>query len=99
MLIPFTQFHLPNGRKTVEHFDATSFPDEVKQKAQYLLGYGCRFEIELLRTGLVHADCSFSDEGPLANFVCPNDAQLVEQVRILIERSYEALTALLPQET
>lgn len=92
MLIPFTEFHLPYGRKTVEHFDATSFPDDVKQKAQYLMGYGCRFEIELLRTGLVHADCSISDEGPLASFICPNDATLINKVRQLIENSYEALT-------
>lgn len=52
--IPFTQYHLPNGRQTQELYEG--LPDEVNALAAEWIKAGGKFEVEVLSTG----DISFT---------------------------------------
>jgi len=98
MLIPFTQFMRPDGRRVSNPWDTkdpisvnAGFTEEHEQKALALVEAGCRFEVEVLMNGRVHMDCQTSDgETVLANTVCDNDTQVPDHVKHLIERAHEA---------
>lgn len=51
LTIPFTQFHLPNGRRTEELFLCEN--KETAELAKKIIDAGGRFEAEVLRTGHV----------------------------------------------
>jgi hypothetical protein len=50
MAIPFTQYLRPDGRRHQVYIDRSK---EVEDKAQEIIDRGHRFEVELLRTGVV----------------------------------------------
>ena len=87
--IPFTQYHLPNGRTTQEYFDGA--PIKLKPKVDEILRHGLEFTAEILSNGL----CSFciSDNNfgqDYVNLVCMNGPEVVETITKLIE-SFDAI--------
>lgn len=50
MSIPFTQYLLPNGRRSAVTIKR---PAKIEALAQKIIAAGCRFEIEMLQTGEV----------------------------------------------
>lgn len=69
MPIPFTQFLMPDGRRTHVEIDR---PPEIEAKAHSLIQCGCRFEIEMLRTGQISMTVERGEDETLAIEVCPN---------------------------
>jgi len=55
MTIPFTQYHLPNGRRTQEEFETDSA--SIEYLAHKIIEAGGRFEAEILTTGEVSVTC------------------------------------------
>ena len=98
MEIPFTRYKLPDGRKSIVIWDTdhaisigSDFTKEHEVKAQTLMNAGCRFEIEILSTGVVHMDCQTADgETVLANALCKNSNEVPPNVIALIEKAYDA---------
>ena len=80
MSIPFTQFLLPNGERRAVTVDTTP---ELEAIAHELIANGCRFEIELLRSGEIYMDCQIGEE-LLANQLCPNDKNTLITLEKLI---------------
>lgn len=73
--VELTEFVLPNGRKRRVFIELN---ERVRRYAEALIERGYRFEIELLRTGMVHMDVSRPvDDVPAAMQVCANDAAVV----------------------
>jgi hypothetical protein len=95
--IPFTQFLLPDGRRTEVRIER---PMDVAGKAQELIRAGFRFEIELLRNGMVSMDCSHPDvvdeEGPIASAVCRNGPEVPASVDKVVEGAWERWKAAEP---
>lgn len=93
MMIPFTQYLMPDGRKRPVKWEATSHEQEVK--AQALLDAKAYFEVEQLQTGDVSLTCEIVDNQgetqTLAHEICANDPAVVEAVARLVERAHEAL--------
>ncbi len=56
MTIPFTQYHLPNGRRTQEEFETDSVA--IDRLAQKVIEAGGKFEMEILTTGEVSFTCA-----------------------------------------
>lgn len=54
MLIPFTQYLCPHGRKTEVSIEVDQATGDM---AKELINAGARFEVEELRTGLVSLEC------------------------------------------
>ncbi len=54
MTIPFTQYLMPDGRKSLQLID---MDEETENKAQEILDAGYAFEMEMLRD---YKTCSFS---------------------------------------
>ena len=50
MIIPFTQYMMPDGRKKKGEIDR---PDSIGQKAADIIAHGYRFEIEMLSTSFI----------------------------------------------
>ena len=57
--IPFTHYHLPNGRRTNEHAPAS---EEVVALALDLIARGVHFDAEMLSTGMVSLTAEKDDE-------------------------------------
>lgn len=93
MTIPFTRFVLPNGRR--EQTEIKRGPD-IELKAEWLLGLGYKFEIEVLTTGHVHMDCSHPtlevlDDPVVANEVCPNGPEVLDAVDRMVTAAHLAV--------
>lgn len=71
--IPFTQFHLPNGRRS--HTTILS-GDEEWAAYEKIRGSGLRLTIEILTTGHVSMCIEDPDVGDFDQEVCPNDPQV-----------------------
>ena len=56
MTIPFTQYHLPNGRRSLTEFETDSAA--IDALAEKIIEAGGRFEMEILRTGEVSITCA-----------------------------------------
>ena len=67
MSIPFTQYHLPNGRRTTESYDPGS--PAIQALADKIIAVGGRFEAEILRTGQV----SLTVAAPLPDPTTPGE--------------------------
>lgn len=86
MGIPFTQFLRPNGEKVYVSID---MPQEIEQMANYLVEKGYKFEMEQLKTGKIHMDCSKEGaEGPVALELCDDGPSLVKCVERLVKESH-----------
>lgn len=95
MLIPFTQYLRPNGRKRDVKWEVTSHEQEVKARA--LLDAKAYFECEMLQTGDVSLTCEIEgNDGEvhtLGHEICANNPEVVEAVARLVERAHETLLA------
>ena len=93
MLIPFTQYLLPNGRTRTVNWECTSHEQEIK--AQSLLDAGAKFECEMLQTGQVSLTCELKDNTgemqTLAHEICANDPEVVKAVAHLVESAHEKM--------
>jgi hypothetical protein len=81
--IDFTQYLMPDGRKTLIHIDV---PDDVYEKAQKILAANLVFEIEMLsdyRTiSMTIADKK--EEVDVAHKLCPNGPEVLKKVNEMI---------------
>jgi len=85
MGVKFTQFLRPSGeRKTVE-IDGLAM--EVEGFAAELAAAGWRLEIEVLRTGQVHADVC-NEEGQLASFIEDNGHKIPPAIEALLRQAH-----------
>lgn len=87
--IPFTQYMLPDGRKSKQNF-ATEDRD-VWRNACILLNAGFCFEAEILRTGDVSFTVTNVEDGDYEIAVCPNDASVVDAIGQMLSRACEKL--------
>ena len=74
-MIPFTQYHRPNGRKTQVEIER---PQEIDDKAQKIIKAGFVFECEVLTTEMVSltiADPISSVDAAIS--IAPNNRNLV----------------------
>lgn len=83
MSIPFTQYLLPYGRTKTVTID---MPEDVQNKADFLLKSGCHFDIEILTTGFVSMTCERGDD-LVSIQICENGPAVVESVRKLIDEA------------
>lgn len=81
MSIPFTQYLMPDGRKTKVTID---MPANVEQAAHALIEKGCHFDIEMLSTGMISMTCE-KDDDCLSIEVCPNDERVVAGVEKIVK--------------
>ena len=88
--IPFTQYLLPDGKRRKITFPASELEEGVLEMAQYLLDNGCRFDAEILQTGMISFTCE-RDDDLISIQLCPNNPQVVASVNKLIKQSYEIL--------
>lgn len=86
MAVKFMQFLLPNGERKPVEIDVG---EPFQGLADELTAAGWKFEVEKLRTGHIHGDCS-NEDGPLANFIVMNGPGVLTAVRTLISDSYAA---------
>lgn len=83
MPVPFTQFLRPFGIPLTLVVDR---PGAIEEKARQLIAAGCRFEIEVLRSGAVSMTCERGDD-VLAHRVCDNGPPVLENVDAIIEKA------------
>lgn len=89
--IVFTQFVRPHGERRAE---SVRRPQPVEDAARKLVEAGCRFEIEVLRTGEVSMEVMGPDEDDsLWIEVCPNGPAVPEAVDRLVEKASEVWEA------
>lgn len=82
MAIEFTQYLLPDGRRTTSEIERGA---EVEAKAREIIDAGYRFECEVLRTG--HVSLTIADpreEEDVAIVVVPNGPGIGEAVDKLV---------------
>jgi hypothetical protein len=93
MSIKFTQFLMPDGRRTPVTIDR---PDEIEALAEEVIKGGGSFEIEVLSTGVVSITCEdHGREETLAHELCENgppvpaavDRVVREAARVLGQRN------------
>lgn len=84
--VPFTQYLLPNGRTKQVAFGVTG---ETAVKARSILDKGCKFEAEMLPTGMVSLSVS-DGEQDIAIEVTPNGPEIPEAVVRLVEAAATA---------
>lgn len=82
MDIPFTQYLLPDGRRTILCIEKYG---EIAQKAQEIINKGLRFEAEVLTTGEISLTITDDKEGDLAIEICRNGPQVPKAVDKLIK--------------
>jgi hypothetical protein len=92
-MIPFTQFLMPDGRKTTVTIER---PREIEEFAKAIMRRGYRFEIEMLSTGEVSMEIVRDVPDPdvddlLANEICPNGPPVPEHVDKMIREALEYL--------
>lgn len=87
MAIQFTQYMLPNGRKSQVTIERSA---EIEAKAQKIIEAGYDFECEMLRTGEIHLDCC-NTERQIAVEVVPNGPEVVAAVDRIVERAFQSL--------
>jgi len=92
MSIPFTRFHLPDGRREEGSID---LDPETEASAQTLIDQGARFEIEMLTNGVIHLDCNIqfqlNEDTLLANALCENGPSVIPTVKGLVRDATERL--------
>ena len=92
MNIAFTQYLMPDGRTKPVMIDR---PEDIGLKAQKLAEAGCRFEIEMLRTGEISMSVerepvNDDDDGVLAMEVCANGPDVPVRVDKMITAALAA---------
>lgn len=90
-MIPFTQYHLPDGRKEQIELAAN---EKTTQRANELIAAGCHFDMEVLRTEMVSLTCEKDDlDDPLVGIqLCSKDtAMIFKTVEKLVNESYRTM--------
>ena len=82
MLIPFTQYMLPNGRQVATFFECEKGLDS---KVREILDAGFRFTCEILSTGKIAVYISDEEEG-FALEVCANGPEIGRMIKGMIEK-------------
>lgn len=86
MSIPFTRYHLPNGRRSRTSIDR---PHTVERWAEAVTDAGWRFEVEVLTTGEVSLTVHDPDtEEDVAIEVVPNGEGVGAAVDRLVSSAY-----------
>jgi len=94
MLIPFTQYLRPNGRKTDANIQVGQATGDMAKK---LINAGAKFEVEELGTGLVSLECINTnvDEDDymfcLSGQLVPNGPGMKEAVAELVLEAYKRM--------
>jgi hypothetical protein len=92
--VPFTQYHLPNGRATSEFFDfkdgEIEDEDKFEEKLQRLLDDEVHFDAEILTTGLVSFTAELGED-LLSIQLSENGPSVVKAVESLILEAYQYL--------
>ncbi len=86
-MIPFTQYHLPNGRKTQVYHICS---EELTVRAQSFIDWGGWFEAEiLLGLEVSLTACAVVDSEPqdIAIEMCPNGPEIPLAVQRLVENA------------
>lgn len=93
--IPFTQYSQPDGEPMGNSID---MDPETSKRALWVINRGYRFTVEVLTTGEVSMTCETKSEpGPMKErevvsvALCNNGPQVVEAVRDLVNRAWDAL--------
>lgn len=88
-MIPFTQYHLPDGRKSLVTIDR---PEEVESKAREVIAQGYVFEAEVLTTGEVSFTVADPTEGvDICIEVTTNGPEALGAVDRLVRSAYNTL--------
>ena len=83
--IPFTQYHLPNGRRTQESF--TGAPASLKPKVDEILAQGLNFTAEILRNGYISLCIANDAKGEDYDCrVVPNGLEVPKAIESMIEK-------------
>lgn len=72
MIVPITQFLLPNGQQRSEKVE---IPDDLSEKFEIMRELGCRLTAEVLGNGFVSV-CIEHPNGDLYHELCPNGPSL-----------------------
>lgn len=89
MVIKFTQFLLPHGKRTDFFIDRSP---EIENKAKCLLDRGVRFEIEMLSTGEILMELLNLNEGnSISSRICINESDILDNVDSMINEAYKLL--------
>jgi hypothetical protein len=90
MAITFTQYHLPDGHKTLEYID---MPEDVEAKASAVIEAGYEFDAEILTNGVVSFTCmnKSDDEDCVAIELSANGPTVPSAVASLIETAYQSV--------
>jgi hypothetical protein len=83
-VIEFTQFLLPNGRQEKIYLPLANSTEEFRQKVAAILSAGFRFEIEMLRNGMVSATIS-DDYGDWEYSITPNGPEVPDGIISMIQ--------------
>lgn len=86
--IPFTQYLMPNGRKSPVTIDR---PEEIATKAQAIIDRGYRFECEMLSDySTVSLTIADNDDDHEIE-VCPNGPEVPQRIDAMIIRFAEKI--------
>lgn len=81
--IPFTQYLLPDGRRTSVMIDR---PEAVAKLAQQIMAYGYVFECEMLSDYKTVSFTITSDDGDTDGEICINGPMVPERIDAMIVR-------------
>ena len=90
MVIPFTQYLLPDGRRIPTEIDR---PTEIEAIAQRFIASGGRYESEILRTGQVSLTAVkrwHGEEQDVAIVLCENESGKIGEATDKLVRESEA---------
>jgi hypothetical protein len=86
--IPFTQYLMPNGRKSPVLIDR---PDDVAAKAQAIIERGYRFECEMLSDYRTVSLTITDDDDDHEIEVCPNGPEVPKRIDAMVLRFAEKI--------
>jgi len=89
-MIEFTQYHLPDGRKTMTGINMDAATED---KAHKLIEARCHFDIEILSTGIISMTCENNslDDEVLSCRLSKNGPEIKENVKKLVDSAYSAM--------
>jgi hypothetical protein len=83
--VNFTQFLRPNGHKQII---IITVPEEYEARAKELTDAGYKFEIEVLRNGVVSMECC-DEEDCLSMQLVDNGPKVPDMVKVLVDEAHE----------
>ncbi len=83
--IPVTQYHLPNGRRSLEYIERD---EDIAAKAFEIIHAGYKFETEVLTTGVVSMTIT-DDQADVDIELCNNGPEVPVHFDKMVNRFYE----------